>query len=263
MQELNNILSFKGKRVLITGASSGIGKQVAIRFAEAGAHVMTVNRKPDDAAKEYLKGASDVSLFKADLGVKADIDKLWDSISDDELPDVLINNAGIYPMKNFEEVDQEFLQKVLDVNLTSMFWMCQHFIMRRKDVQKGGIMVNTSSIEAQTPFTENLIPYGISKAGVVALTRGIAREYGDEGFRANVVMPGAIVTEEADSKKWEIFMKLRFDMIKAGINMKKHLPNGEFGTADDIAKATLFLASDMSCYVQGEVLKADGGFSTM
>ncbi len=255
---LTDILSFSGKRVLITGASSGIGRAVAIRFAEAGAFLITVDRSVEEEVPEYLSKAAGVKHYQTDLGKKEEIDKLWAAMSDDELPDILINNAGIYPMKQFEEIDQEFMNKVIDINMNSMLWMCQAFISRRGN--QGGIIVNTSSIEAQVPFTKDLIHYGMSKAGVIALTRGIAREYGGKGFRANVIMPGGIMTEGTNAKTKDIFLHFRFDLIKTGIEFQKRLANGVWGQPDDIAKVTLFLASDMASYVQGAVVPVDGGF---
>lgn len=257
---VSELLSFDGKRVAITGASSGIGKATAIRFAEAGAHLLAIDRGNDTETPEHLRQAKGYAHYSVDLAKKESIDAFWNDLSDDELPDILINNAGVYPMKEFQQVDEAFLSMVMEVNLNSMFWMCQSFVARRKN--KGGIIINTSSIEAIIPFTKDLIPYGMSKAGVVALTRAIAREYGAKGFRANVVMPGGIMTEGTHEKQRDVFLHLRLDMIKTGYDFQQRLANGIWGKPDDIAKVSLFLASDMASYIQGAIIPVDGGFLT-
>lgn len=256
---LQQMLSFEGKRVMITGTSSGIGKSTALRFAEAGAHLMLVNRSvPEEDLSEVFVGASGISSYKADLSQKPDIEALWAGIPDEELPDVLVNNAGIYPMKEFKEIDEEFYNNVIQVNMDSVFWMCQQFIARRD--KRGGVIVNTSSIEAILPSTKDLIPYGASKAGVIAITRGIAREYGAKGFRANVLTPGGIVTEGIDKKKIKTLLSLNWKLISTGLDFQKRIANGKWGNGDDVAKVTLFLASDLASYVQGAIIPVDGGF---
>lgn len=256
---ITDLLNFSGKRVLITGTSSGIGKATALRFAEAGAHLMIVNRsKPEIDVNEVFIGANGVTVLTADLSKKEDIDSLWASIPDIELPDIIINNAGIYPMKEYTKVDEAFYNKVVQSNMDSVFWMCQQFISRREGM--GGIIINTSSIEAILPTTKDLIHYGASKAGVIAITRGIAREYGSKGFRANVLTPGGIMTEGTDKKKLETILTLNFKLIMTGLDFQKRIATGKWGNADDVAKVSLFLASDLASYVQGAVVPVDGGF---
>ena len=98
----------------------------------------------------------------------------------------------MYPFKDFLKVDEAFLQKVMDINLNSALWMCQHMIQKR--LKWGGVIINIGSIEAIMPFAEDLVPYNISKTGVIALTRALAKKYGRYGFRINVIIPGGIIT---------------------------------------------------------------------
>jgi len=260
---LSKSLSLKGKTALISGASSGIGKAMAHRFAEAGAHLVLIDvdeaglcNTRDDLAHFH---ESDKHIHKVDLCHKIQIDALWEKL-ENNLPDILINNAGIYPFQDFLEVNAEFLERTLNINLNSVFWMCQNFIKRRKQEKKGGIMVNISSIEAILPFKEDLVQYSISKIGVIALTRSLARDYGKKGFRVNVILPGAIKTPGTSSLAKDAIANFRVNLIKTGYDFQQRLALGRWGDPDEIAKVALFLSSDLASYVQGAVLPVDGGF---
>jgi NAD(P)-dependent dehydrogenase (short-subunit alcohol dehydrogenase family) len=138
-----------------------------------------------------------------------------------------------------------------------MFWMCQNFIRRKK---KNGIIVNISSIEAIMPFKEDVISYGMSKAGVISLTRSIARDYGRKGFRANVVLPGAIYTEGTKSLVKKTLRTLDLKLVNVGYLFNKRLAMGRWGKPEEVAKVILFLSSDLASYVQGAMIPVDGGF---
>jgi len=191
---LRELISLEGKRALITGSAVGIGKAMAYRFAEAGADLELVDINRDGlraVRKELVPFGSVINIHKVDLSQKDEVDVLWEQLGDNE-PDILVNNAGIYPFRNFLEADEAFVRKVMDINLHSVFLMCQQMIRRR--LKRGGVIVNVGSIEAILPFAEDLVPYSISKAGVIALTRSLAKEYGRHGFRINAIIPGGIVT---------------------------------------------------------------------
>jgi NAD(P)-dependent dehydrogenase (short-subunit alcohol dehydrogenase family) len=170
----------------------------------------------------------------------------------------LINNAGIYPTQDFLKVTEEQYQKTIDINLNSVFWMCQWFINRRKKL--GGVIVNISSIEAILPFKKDLIPYSVSKIGVIALTRSIARDYGIMGFRANVILPGAIKTPGTSFLINDALKNLRFGLMQVGIDFQHRLALGRWGKPEEVANVILILSSDMASYVQGAVIPVDGGF---
>ncbi|CAD5244986.1 SDR family NAD(P)-dependent oxidoreductase [Thermococcus camini] len=258
-KSLSELISLKGKRALITGAASGIGRATAIRFAEAGAdlELVDLNESGLEETKALVEEFGvDVNLHRVDLSRKVEVDALWEVLRGRE-PTVLVNNAGVYWFKDFTEVDEGFYEKVMAINLHSVFWMCQNFVRLRKE--RGGVIINVSSIEAFLPFAKGLAHYDAAKLGVVALTRAIAREYGKR-IRANVVVPGGIETEGVRRLKKEAIMKLDMEKIGMSFNFNARLPVGRFGEPDEVARVVLFLASDLASYVNGAIIPVDGGF---
>ena len=259
LSPLSELVSLGKRRALITGAGAGIGAAVAYRFAEAGAdlELVDINAEALGKVKEDLSrfGVA-VNVHRVDLSRKEEIDALWRGLSGKE-PDILVNNAGIYPTKSFLSVDEAFLRKVLDVNLHSVFWMCQHMVRSR--LRKGGVIINMGSIEAVMPFKEELSHYDISKAGVMVFSRALANEYAKHGFRINVLVPGGVWTSGTKSLAKEA-MKLKFSVVKSGIEYSMRTPVGRLGKADEVARMALVLACDLSSYVNGALIVVDGGF---
>jgi len=133
LKPLSELISLAGKRALITGSAVGIGRAMAYRFAEAGADLDLVDMNIKGLGlvkKELSRFESEIDIHKVDLSKEEEIDALWEELSGKE-PDILVNNAGIYPFKNFLEVDDAFLNKVLAINLKSALLMCQYMIRRR------------------------------------------------------------------------------------------------------------------------------------
>lgn len=244
---------------MVTGAAAGIGRAIAYRFAEAGADLELVDIDEEglrEVREELSRFNVDVNLHRVDLSKKSEIDSLWERLSGRE-PDILVNNAGVYPFKNFLDLDEKFLDKVMEINLFSVFWMCQHMI--RKRLKKGGVIVNVASIEAILPFEKDLSHYTVSKAGVISLTRALAKEYSKHGFRVNVVIPGGIMTRGVKTVTKEV-LKLKVGLIKSAFEFMNRLPLGRFGQPDEVARMVLVLASDLSSYVTGALIAVDGGF---
>ncbi len=257
--KLEELLSLKGKRALVTGAASGIGRAIASRLAEAGAmlelvdvNVPCLNTMQHDLERFPIKART----WVVDLAKKTEIDQLWDALKGDE-PDILINCAGIFPFKNFLETDEPFYHNVLEINLNSVYWMCQRMIAAR--AKRGGVIVNIASIEAVVAFKNDLVHYSISKAGVVALTHSLAREYGRHGFRINAVMPGGILTQGTKNAAKKV-LQLQFGLIKTGLDFMNRLPLGRLGQPDEVARVVLMLSTELSSYMQGAVIPVDGGF---
>ncbi|MBA7562507.1 3-beta-hydroxycholanate 3-dehydrogenase (NAD(+)) 2 [subsurface metagenome] len=259
LKPLAGLISLKGERALITGCASGIGKAMAYRFAEAGAdlELVDINKEGLRAVqKELSQFETEINIHKVDVSQREEVDALWEKLKGKE-PDILVNNAGIYPFKDFLELDEAFVKKVMDINLNSAFWMCQYMIRTR--LKKGGVIINIGSIEAIMPFAEDLVPYNISKTGVLALTRALAKKYGKYGFRINALVPGGIVTPGTKNVAKKI-TQLGVSLLKTGLQFKMRLPLNRSGQPDEVARIALVLASDLSSYVHGTLIAVDGGF---
>jgi NAD(P)-dependent dehydrogenase (short-subunit alcohol dehydrogenase family) len=259
LKPLSELISLKGKKALITGSALGIGKAMTYRFAEAGADLELVDMN-ERGLKTVAKGLSgfevEINIHKVDLSSEEEVDALWERLKGKE-PDILVNNAGIYPFKDFLEVDDAFFSKVMDINLRSALLMCQHMIKRR--LKKGGVIINIGSIEAIIPFAEGMAPYSISKAGVIALTRSLAREYGKSSFRINAIIPGGIITPGTKAVAKEV-TQLRLSLLRTGVLFSTRLPLKRGGQPDEVARIAVVLASDLSSYVHGALIPVDGGF---
>lgn len=259
IKDLSELMSMREKSVLVTGAAVGIGRAIALRFAEAGANLVLADIDSDRLEKvgeEMRCKNNQVQLHTVDISSEADRDRLWESLGE-ATPDVLVNNAGIYPFKHFLKVDSTFYKRVLETNLDSVYWMCQKLIRRRR--KQGGIIINIASIEALLPFKEDLAHYSVSKAGVIALTRALAKEHGRDGFRINAIMPGGIITQGTKAAARGI-LKMKMGLIKTGLEFRQRLPIGRMGKPDEVARMAVVLASDLSSYVHGAIIPVDGGF---
>jgi NAD(P)-dependent dehydrogenase (short-subunit alcohol dehydrogenase family) len=260
MRPSADLLSMKGRRVLITGAASGIGKAMALRFAEAQSDLVLLDIDEAGLAQtvEALGSTcATVSTQRVDLTDKAQIETIWSQLAT-SVPDTLINNAGSYQMCDFFAIDSSYLDKTLALNLESVLWMCQSFIAKRRKM--GGVIVNISSVEAVVPLRDDLIPYSMSKAGIIALTRSLAHAFGKQGFRVNALLPGAIKTPGTRHLMKAAMQHANVDLMKTGYQFGTRLSLGRWGLPDEIATAALFLVSDLASYVQGTALPVDGGF---
>lgn len=260
----------KGKRAVITGANRGLGLLMARRFLECGASVAICsapNENYTDAVEKLQKLDANyhVKGFCPNLSSKKDIEVMTKEIvSDWGGIDILINNAGIYPARNFDAYSQELFQTVFDVNVTGMFVTSQ-VISEIMAAQGGGVIVNTSSMAGVDGAMGN-IGYTASKFAVEGLTLGMARELGPKKIRVNAVAPAGIKAVDFDGNEKNLSEKnsnlseeklLAFK--KAENTALQFAPMGRYqGHPDEIIHAFIFLASDAASFISGETLAVNG-----
>ena len=248
---------------LITGASRGIGRAIAERFAAEGATVainyvdhagaaeeariaaLTASHKAGHGSKAHLAVAADVSNFPAVEAMFKTVLAAFGRL------DILVNNAGIQKQLASDVLDARILDEVLGVNLVGAAYCAQlaigHFLARKG----GGAIVNTSSVHQIIP-KPGFLGYSLSKGGLANLTRTLALEFADRGIRVNAVAPGAILTDMNDS--W------RHDE-KAKAAVERHIPMGRAGTPEEMAAIFAFLASDDASYITGQTIYGCGGLT--
>ncbi len=244
----------EGKTALITGASRGIGKAIAIKFAKEGADIAVTNIFDDDEFKSTIKEIET-------LGVKAkgyvfnvanfeDSQKIINQILTDlKKIDILVNNAGITKDTLLMRMTEEQWDAVIAVNLKSVFNMTKA-VLQPMLKQKGGSIINMSSVVGVSG-NAGQSNYSASKAGILGFTRSIAKEVGSRSIRVNAIAPGFILTEMTE--------KLPEDVKNEWI---KKIPLKRGGTPDDVANTALYLACDLSSYITGQTIHVCGGMLT-
>jgi NAD(P)-dependent dehydrogenase (short-subunit alcohol dehydrogenase family) len=233
--------------VVVTGASSGLGVAFAQACAEAGADVVVAARRKDrlaDTVHRVERAGRAGLAVEADIAIESDCRAVVAAaVERFGRIDVLVNNAGIEDHDPASRLSLDTFRRVIDVNLTACFVLSQE---AAAVMPRGSSIINVSSILAQTTFDAPHTAYSASKAGVLGLTRTLARQWtGRKGIRVNAVLPGLFPTEMTDGTPETIF--------------EGRLPMGRFGRPDELAAAVLFLASDASSYVTGAELVVDGG----
>jgi len=253
----------KGKNILITGGTSGIGQAIAVRFAEYGANVaINYLRTPDEAVETEEKvhacvasvrqqGVRDV-LVQGDVSKEDDVVRMFEDAVD-QLGglDVLVNNAGIQISSPSEELSAADFDKVIAVNLRGAFLSAREAIRRFLAAEKPGVIVNISSVHQVIP-KPSYLGYSASKGGMLNLTRTLALEYAGRGIRVNAIGPGATITPI--NRAW-VDDPVKSEMVTA------HIPMARAGTADEMAGVTCFLASDDAAYITGQTIFVDGGLT--
>jgi glucose 1-dehydrogenase len=250
----------KGKNVLITGASSGIGQAIAVRFAREGANVAINYRSGAEQADAtaVLAKAARSNGHGSEIIVQADVSKedevrqmIAKTIEAFGRLDVLINNAGIQKPAASHEIETADFDRILAVNLRGPFLCSREAIRHFLSRPGGGVILNNSSVHEIIPKPKYL-PYSVSKGGMENLTKSLALEYAGQGIRVNAVGPGAVVTPI--NKAW-------IDNPKARGEVESHIPMSRAAAADEIASVFAFLASDEASYVTGQTIFACGGLT--
>jgi len=245
-----------GKRVLITGAATGIGRATAIRFAEEGASVavnFVGDPEPAEGLIEELTRLCPEGghvLAPADVSDEDAVDSLFAGVVQafDGL-DVLVNNAGIKITHQPHEALIADYDTVMAVNLRGSFLCAQAAIQHYLDTDRAGAIINVSSVQADYPVDQDAVAYIMSKSGVTGLTKALALRYGRDGIRINAVGPGAVRTP----------MNANFTEPQILRSMERMVPLGRVANPEEIAAAIAFLASDDASYITGQTLFVDGG----
>lgn len=239
-----------GKVALVTGSATGLGAAMAEALASVGAQVaLHGNSRPATELAERLGDPS--SAFTADLSQRSGPEQLMEAVlARYGRIDVLLNNAGTIHRDSAEEWSLEDWDRVLQVNLTSVFRLCQLAARDMIARNSGGSMINIASLLS---FQGGIrVPaYAASKGGVAQLTKGLANEWAPRGIRVNAIAPGYFATSNTEP--------LRADEVRSRQIMER-IPAGRWGEPDDLAGAAVFLASEASSYVTGTVLVVDGGW---
>ncbi len=234
--------SLEGKTALVTGASKGIGKAIAIELAGAGASVVVGYRSGKDEA-EALAGELGGRAIQADVSSADDAKRLVEEAGD---LDILVNNAGLTRDGLLARMSDDDWRTVIDTNLASVFYTCRA-VTRPMMKKRAGSIVNISSIVG-VHGNWGQTNYAASKAGIIGFTKSLARELGSRNIRANVVAPGYVKTQLTDVLPEE-----------ATGTMLAQTPLGRLGDPEDVAGAVRFLCSDAASFITGEVLLVDGG----
>jgi NAD(P)-dependent dehydrogenase (short-subunit alcohol dehydrogenase family) len=248
--------SVANKVVLVTGGTSGIGKAIALGFAEAGAKVMAGSTNPDKVAaikKDLGDGHDGVQV---DVGDEASITAAINATKQRfGRVDVVVNAAGVIARKPSLEVTREEFERIVRINLTGSFLVAREAARVMKEQtpdakNERGNIVFIASLNSFISLSE-VLAYAASKSGVLGLVRGFANEWASLGIRVNGVAPGVIPTE--------LNRKL-IENTPRGDWLRQHTPVGRFGTAEEIVGAAIFLASPSASYITGETIVVDGGF---
>jgi glucose 1-dehydrogenase len=254
------MMRLQGKNALITGAGTGIGQAIAVRFAAEGANVAINYRTEPEQAAETQRlaqqaspcgGAKHITVM-ADVSDEADVRRMFEeTVHELGSVDIVVNNAGIQKPAPSHETSIADFDRVLGVNLRGAFLCAREGIRHFLDRGTAGVILNNSSVHEIIPKPKYL-PYSVSKGGMENLTKSLALEYAEVGIRVNAVGPGAVVTPI--NSAWTGDAKARRDV-------ESHIPMGRAGSPEEIASVFAFLASDDASYITGQTIFACGGLT--
>ena len=242
-------MKLSNRVAIVTGATQGIGLACAQRLLQEGASVMLVDIKSEGAAAAAALGQQ-ARFFSADVSQKADVDALLAAtLAAFGRVDILINNAGVTHAADFLDVCEEDFDRVMRINLKSMF-LCGQAVAREMVKQRSGCIINMSSVNAELAIP-NQVPYVVSKGAINQLTKVMALNLAPYGVRVNGIGPGTILTELAK--------KAVLASPQARHTILSRTPLGRCGEPEEVASIAAFLASDDATYMTGQTLYVDGG----
>lgn len=252
--DVREMFDLRGEKAIVTGAAQGLGEQIALGLAEAGADIAVVDINIDGAVRvaESIRNIGRESIFiKADVTKISDVENMVKMVKDrfGEI-DILVNNAGIVNNLPAEQITKEEWDRVIEVNLSGVF-LCAQVVGREMIKQKKGNIINISSMSGLiVNRPQPQIHYNTSKAGVIMITKSLAGEWAKYNIRVNAIAPGYMRTPLVD----KVFPKY-------GKGWSSLTPMGRLGNPSEIKGPALFLASRASSFVTGSVLVMDGGYT--
>ncbi|MBI2022031.1 SDR family oxidoreductase [Candidatus Daviesbacteria bacterium] len=258
---LTDLFNLKGKTAIVTGGAAGIGRGISQRLSEAGANLMIADLDEEEARKttEDLKSQGrKIDFLKVDISSEESVKLMVEeTVLKFGSVDILVNNAGIYPSIPFAKMSLEDFKKVLAVNLEGVFLCTKYCSEQMIKQNRGGKIINITSIDALHPSSVGLAHYDASKHGVWGFTKNIALELAEHKIWVNAIAPGGILTPGV--QKLQKAAPQGVDMEKVLEAFLSKIPMHRMGEPDDIGKVALFLASDLSSYMTGSQIVVDGG----
>lgn len=251
---MRNFFDFTGKVVLVTGGSSGIGRATAELFGECGASVAISYSKNRAGADEVVAGidspGAKAAAFQSDFTTNEAVEHLVRNVeSEIGSIDILVNNAGsLVERLRTQELSESRWNEVMQLNATSAFFAAKAAIPKMLE-KGGGAIVNVTSIAARNGGAMGSIHYSSAKAAMLTMTKGLAKEYANQGIRVNAVSPGVIDTPYHET----------FTARDVWVNMSNVIPMGRVGKSREVASVIAFLASDAAAYICGETIEINGG----
>ncbi len=263
MKPLQETINLSGKAAIVTGGAKGIGQAIAYRLAEAGVKVLIADLDETAAEKTAQELASKgwtAAAVKVDVSNEEDIKRMI-SACQQQLGsvDILVNNAGIYPPTSVAQMAEDDVEKVIHVNLRSVFLTTKHVAEIMKQQGRGGRIINITSIDALHPSMVGLAHYDASKHGAWGFTKNSALELAPHKIWVNAIAPGGIQTPGIEAMQAQTRQPAGTDPKQMAEAFLAKIPMHRMGEPDEIGKVALFLASDLSSYMTGEQIVVDGG----
>ena len=258
LRPLTELISLSGRRVVVTGAAQGFGFAIARRLAEAGADVVVADVNLDaaaTAARRLREAGWSAHAHLLDVADEDSVEAVFASVGP---VDILVNNAGVFSNYLVPAMPIAEFRRIMDVNVAGAFLCARTLVRQLKETRRTGVIVNVASVDAMSPSAEGLAHYTTSKHAIAGLTRTLAMELAPAGIRVNAVCPGAAMTEGAIALV-TAGAPDGIDVVAQWDGIKDRTPLGRLCDPDDVARAVVFLASDLGAFVTGVVLPVDGG----
>ncbi len=249
--ELRSPFDLHGRCAVVTGAGRGLGQGIALGLARAGADLVLLGRPGNQSATRDRVAdlGRDVEVVDLDVSDHDAIERVAAEVNDDRRVDILVNNAGIIDREDSVDVHRQAWNRVVDTNLSGLFFLCQEFGRPMTERGQGKIVNVASLLSFQGGI--RVASYAASKHGVAGITKALANEWGPLGVQVNAIAPGYMATDNTTA--------LRADPDRSRAILER-IPAGRWGEASDIAGAAVFLSSAAADYVNGHVLVVDGGW---